>query len=83
MLFMSCACQAFASVHCCLVVPGLQKADIFIGSRLCCLIAFFVTFFMWYPRSGVVLDCIDFDLCSPFYFFLIYQFFIFPYNIWL
>ena len=41
---MSCACQAFASVHCCLVVPGLQKADIFIGSRLCCLIAFFVTF---------------------------------------
>ena len=27
MLFMSCVCHAFASVHCCLVVTCLERAD--------------------------------------------------------
>ena len=27
-LFMSCVCHAFASVHCCLVVTCLERADI-------------------------------------------------------
>ena len=28
MLFMSCVCHAFASVHCCLVVTGWEAADL-------------------------------------------------------
>ena len=28
MLFMSCVCQAFASVHCCLVVTCWERADL-------------------------------------------------------
>ena len=28
MLFMSCVCHAFASVHCCLVVTGRERADL-------------------------------------------------------
>ena len=27
MLFMSCVCNAFASVHCCIVVNFLERAD--------------------------------------------------------
>ena len=44
MLFMSCVCHAFASTHCCVVV-------------ICCLMRF-CYFPMWYPGSGVVIDCI-------------------------
>ena len=28
MLFMSCVCHAFVSVHCCLVVTGRESADL-------------------------------------------------------
>ena len=28
MLFMSCVCHAFASVHCCLVVTCSERADL-------------------------------------------------------
>ena len=28
MLFMSCDCDAFASVHCCFVVTGRERADL-------------------------------------------------------
>ena len=57
MLFMSCDFHAFASVHCCLVVTSWEMADLLAlvcGVELC-----FCHFFMWYPGSGVVLDCID------------------------
>ena len=30
MLFMSCVCYAFASVHCCLVVTCSEKADLWL-----------------------------------------------------
>ena len=55
MLFMSCVCHAFASVHCCLVVTCWERADLLAlvcDVKLC-------HFPMWYPGSGVVLDCID------------------------
>ena len=45
--FMSCVCHAFASVHCCLVVTCWEKTD-------------FLALVMWYPGSGVVLDCIHY-----------------------
>ena len=38
MLFMSCVCHAFASVHCCLVVTCWERAD------LLALVCVFVTF---------------------------------------
>ena len=57
MLFMSCDCHAFASVHCCLVVTCLERADLL--TLVCDVYCVFVTFPMWYPGSGVVLDCID------------------------
>ena len=57
MLFLHCVCHAFASAHCCLVVTCLEKADLLViicGVKLCgCY------FPIWYPGSGVVLDCID------------------------
>ena len=62
MLFMSCVCHAFASVHCCLVVTCWERADLLAliyDVKLC-----FCLFPMWYPVSGVVLDCID-SLFSP------------------
>ena len=57
MLFMSCLCHAFASVHCCLVVTCWERADPLVlvcDGYLC-----YCHFPMLYPRSGVVLDCID------------------------
>ena len=66
MLFMSCVCHAFASVRCCLVITCWEKADLLALVRdvwLC-----FCQFPMWYPGSGVVLDCIDPDLCRLSYF---------------
>ena len=53
MLFMSCVCPAFVSVNCCLVVTCLERAD------LLALVCVFFHFPMWYPGSGVVLDCTD------------------------
>ena len=54
MFFMSCVSHAFASVHCFLVVTCWERAD------LLTLVAdvYFCYFPMWYPGSGVVLDCI-------------------------
>ena len=62
MLFMSCVCHAFASVHCCLVVSCGERADLLfvMFNRV------FVIFSMWYPGPGVVLDCIDSCSLLPF-----------------
>ena len=57
MLFMSCSFHDFASVHCCLVVICRERAGIL--ALVCGVQLFFVHFPMWYPGSGVVLDCID------------------------
>ena len=56
---MSCVCHAVASVHCCLLRKGWP-----LGSCLWCLC--FCHFPMWYPGSGVVLDCIDSWSLPPF-----------------
>ena len=58
MIFMSCVCLAFASVHCCLVVICRKRADLLALVRVVLLCVF--QFLMWYPRSGVVPDCIDY-----------------------
>ena len=55
MLFMSCVCHAFASVHCCLVVTCWERIDLLaLVCDVCVLSLSHVI-----PRSGVVLDCID------------------------
>ena len=53
---MSCVSHAFASVHCCLVVTCWERAVLLalVGDVHC----IFCYFPMWYPESGVVLDCI-------------------------
>ena len=57
MLFLYCICHALVSAHCCLVVTCWERADLLAlvcGVKLCgCY------FSIWYPGSGVVLDCID------------------------
>ena len=53
MLFVSCVSHAFASVHCCLVVTYWERADL-----LALVSDVFVFFSIWYPGSGVVVDCI-------------------------
>ena len=53
MLFLSCVCHAFASVHCCLMVTCWEQADrlaIVLDVILC-----FCYFPMCYPGSGVEL----------------------------
>ena len=57
MLVMSCVCNAFASVHCCLVVTCWERADLF--ALVCDVLLCLYHFTMWYPGSGVVLDFID------------------------
>ena len=42
MLFMSCDCHAFASVHCCLVVTCWERADLL--ALVCDVCCGFVTF---------------------------------------
>ena len=57
MLFLYCVCHVFASVHCCLVVACWERGDLLAlicGVKLCDC-----NFPIWYPGSGVVLDCID------------------------
>ena len=51
MLFMSCVCHAFASVNC------WERADLL--DLVCDVQLYFFHFPMWYPGSGVALDCID------------------------
>ena len=48
-----------ASVYCCLVVTCWERADLL---ALVCDVLLCV----WYPRSGVVLDCIDFLIFALF-----------------
>ena len=55
-IFVSCVSHAFASVHCCLVVTCCEKAGLL--SLVADVYCFFCYFPMWYPGSGVVLDCI-------------------------
>ena len=57
MLFMYCTCYAFTSVHRSLVVTCWERADLL--ALVCDVKLRFCHFPMWYPGSGVVLDCID------------------------
>ena len=67
MLFMSCACHAFASVHCCLLVTCCERADLL---DLVCADCVFVTFpygilgRVWYLIVWIP------DLCRLSYFVL-------------
>ena len=80
MLFMSSVCQAFVSVHCCLVVICLERADLL--ALVCDVILCFVTFTcgilgqMWHLVVSIA------NLCCLFYFFNYHSFYI-SYNIWL
>ena len=64
MLFMSCVCHAFAAVHCCLVVTCWEGAGLL--ALACDVKLSFCHVPMWYPGSGVVLDCIDSWSLPPF-----------------
>ena len=56
MLFLYCVCHAFAPGHCCLVVTCWKKAGLL---ALVCGVKLCGRYFpIWYPGSGVVLDCI-------------------------
>ena len=55
-LFVSCVSHAFASVHCCLVITCLERTGLLaLVVDVYCIFCYFP---MWYPGSGVVLDCI-------------------------
>ena len=61
MLFMSCGCHAFASVHCCLVVTCWERADLL--ALVCDVYCDFVTFTfgilgkMWYLIVSIPDPC--------------------------
>ena len=55
-VFMSCVFYVFESVHCCLVFTCWERAGLF--ALVCDVWLCFCHFPKWYPRSGVVLDCI-------------------------
>ena len=66
-LFMSCVFHAFAFVHCCLVVTCWEWTDLL---TLVCDVYFVLCYFpMWYPGSGVILDCFDSRSLPPFLLF--------------
>ena len=65
---MSFVFHAFVSVHCCLVVTCWERADLL--ALVCDVYLWFCHFPMWYPGSGVVLDCIDAGSLPPFLLFL-------------
>ena len=48
-LFMSCVCHAFASVHCCLLVTCWERTE---------LLALICDFIVFLSLSNVVLECI-------------------------
>ena len=52
-----CCFCAFASAHCCLVVTCLERADLL--ALVCGVILWDCYCPIWYPVSGVVLDCFD------------------------
>ena len=66
MLFMSCVCHAFASVHCYLVVTGRERSDLL--ALVCDVYCDFVTFpfgilgQVWYLIVSIP------DPCCPSYF---------------
>ena len=68
MLFMSCVCHAFVSVHCCLVVTCWERADLLALVMFTCV---FVTFpcdivgQVWYLIVSIP------DLCHLSYFIYI------------
>ena len=57
--FLSCVCYAFVRV--CLYTPcgHLLEKGLPLGPRLWCRLTVSFKLSHWYPRSGVVLDCID------------------------
>ena len=56
-LFLSCVCHAFASVHSSFVVTCWERADLL---TLFCVVKLCSCYFsIWYPGSGVILDNID------------------------
>ena len=58
-MFLFCpvfAMSLCASVYMCFVVTCWERADLL--ALICGVYCEFVTF-LWYPGSGVVLDCID------------------------
>ena len=57
MLFLYYVCHDFASAHCCLVVTCWERADLL--ALVCGVKLGGCNFPIWYPGSGVVLDCID------------------------
>ena len=54
--FMSRVCHALGSVHCSLVITCLERADPL--ALVCDVLLCYCHFPVWYPGSGVVLDCI-------------------------
>ena len=54
---MSCVLHDFASVYCCIVFTCLERADLL--ALVCDVELCFCHFPMWYPGSGVILNCID------------------------
>ena len=56
-VFVSCVLHVFVSVHCCHVVTCWERADLLalVGDVYC---IFVILIPLWYPGSGVVLDCI-------------------------
>ena len=57
LLFMFCVCHVVLSVYCCLVANCWEGDDPL--ALVCDVLLWFCHFPMWYPGSGVVLDCID------------------------
>ena len=57
-LFRHWVCHDFASGQCSLVVTCLDRADLL--ALVCDVKLCSCHFPMWYPESGVVLDCINF-----------------------
>ena len=67
MLYMSCVCPAFASVHCCLVVTCLERADLL--ALVCAVNCVFVTTFKCGILGQVWYLIVSFaDLCHLYYF---------------
>ena len=54
MLFMSCVCRDLAFVHCCFVITCWER----VGTSW--LLFVMINCVLWYPGSGVVLECIEF-----------------------
>ena len=57
---MYCVCHAFGSVHCCLVNTCWERLTFWLSFVVVICVCYFSLLYHW---SGVVLDCIDPDLC--------------------